>query len=269
MSQYDLTLNDNYRSQYNNNEREMFSRYMSLVSEFCAQAEDSIKVNRLEYFSYVSVKGLETLTHVFRMLLLYTKNLDLTFYNCKKALYYYLEFIGQIGDDNHEFLKLTSNDASLFVYKKTVFSVSQPFRKEFNGEVDSEEKLTTDNLFTLTELFLSIFRKEVPRRVVNSTEDLTNTLRSLAYYSTALLNMDYKESSETYNAHLKAVLKFNDALSVYDIPNVQDQLTAIVKKLPKVEIDVDSICNAVSSSEINREEITLRKYINSLFANCA
>ena len=81
--------------------------------------------------------------------------------------------------------------------------------------------------------------------------------------------MDYKESSETYNTHLKAVLKFNDALSIYDIPNVQDHLTAIVKKLPKVEIDVDSICNAVSSSEVNREEITLRKYINSLFANCA
>ena len=269
MSQYDLTLIDNYHLQYTNNEREMFSRYMSLVSEFCAQAEDSIKVNKLEYFSYVSVKGLETLTHVFRMLLLYTKNLDLTFYNCKKALYYYLEFIGQIGDDNHEFLKLTSNDASLFVYKKTVFSVSQPFRKEFDGEDDSEEKLITDNLFSLTELFLSIFRKEVPRRVVSSTEDLTNTLRSLADYSTALLNMDYKESSKTYNAHLKAVLKFNDALSVYEISDVQEQLTAIVKKLPKVEIDVDSICNAVSSSEINREELTLRKYINSLFANCA
>ena len=64
MSQYDLTLIDNYRLQYNNNEREMFSRYMNLVSEFCIQAEDSIKVNKFEYFSYVSVKGLETLTHV-------------------------------------------------------------------------------------------------------------------------------------------------------------------------------------------------------------
>jgi len=240
----------------------MFSKYMSLVAEFCAQAEDSIKVNKLEYFSYVSVKGLETLTHVFRMLLLYTKNLDLTIYNCKKALYYYLEFIGQIGDDNHTFLKLTSNDALLFVYKKTLFSVSQSFRKEFDGEDDSEEKLITDNLFTLTELFLSIFRK----KVLNSREILTNTLRTLVDYSTVLLNMDYNESSRTYNAHLKAVLKFNDALSVYDIPDVQDQLTAIVKKLPNVEVNIDNICNAVSSSEINREELTLRKYINSLFA---
>ena len=269
MSQYDLTLIDNYRVQYNSNEREMFSRYLSIVSEFCAQAKDSIKVSKLTYFSYVIVKGLETLTHVFRMLLLYTKNLDITFYNCKKALYYYLEFIGQIGDDNHEFLKLTSNDASLFVYKKTIFSVSQSFRKEFDGEDDSEEKLITDNLFSLTELFLSIFRKEVPRRMLNTTEDLTNTLRSFADYSTALLNMDYKESTETYNSHLKAVLKFNDALSVYNIPDVQEQLTAIVKKLPKAEVDIESICNAVSSSEINREELTLRKYINSVFANCA
>lgn len=268
MSQYDLNLIDNYHLQYECNEREMFSRYMGLVAEFCAQAEESIKVTKLDYFSYVSVKGLETLTHVFRMLLLYTKNLDLTFYNCKKALYYYLEFIGQIGDDNNEFLKLTSNDASLFVYKKTVFSISQPFRKEFDEENVSNERLITDNLFTLTELFLSICRKEIPRRVVNSTEDLTNTLRSLTEYSTALLNMDYKEPCELYNAHLNVVLKFNDALSVYDITDVQDQLIAIVKKLPKVDIDIDKICSAVSSSEINREELTLRKYINTLFASC-
>lgn len=265
MSQYDLTLIDNYRSEYDCNEREMFTRYMALVSEFCVQAEESIKVNRLDYFSYVSVKGLETLTHVFRMLLLYTKNLDITFYNCKKALYYYLEFIGQIGDDNHEFLKLTSNDASLFVYKKTIFSVNQSFRKEY----DENEKLITDNLFTLTELFLSIFKREVPRRIINSTEDLTNTLRSLTDYSTALLNMDYKESDETYNKHLKAVLKFNDALAVHNITDVQDLMTAIVKKLPKVTISVDDICTAVSSSEINREELTLRKYINNLFSNCS
>tara|TARA_Y100000287_G_scaffold181787_1_gene178361 strand:- start:3826 stop:4542 length:717 start_codon:yes stop_codon:yes gene_type:complete len=238
---------------------------MALVSEFCVQAEESIKVSRLDYFAYVCVKGLETLTHVFRMLLLYSKNLDITFYNCKKALYYYLEFIGQIGEDNHEFLKLTSNDASLFVYKKTVFSVNQSYRKEY----DEIEKLTTDNLFTLTELFLSIFKREVPKRVNNSTEDLTNTLRSLTDYTTALLNMDYKDSDELYNKHLKAVLKFNDALSVYDISDVQDLLTAIVKKIPKVKVSIEDICSSVSSSEINREELTLRKYINSLFANCS
>lgn len=268
MSQYDLSLIDNYRSQYDCTEREMFTRYMSLVSEFCAQAEDSIKVNKLDYFAYVSVKGLETLTHVFRMLLLYTKNLDITFYNCKKALYYYLEFIGQIGEDNHEFLKLTSNDASLFVYKKTVFAISQSFRKEFDGEDDADEKLTTDNLFTLTELFLSVFRREAPRRIVNSTEDLTNTLRSLADYTTALLNMDYKEPCQTYNTHLTAMLKFNDAIATRAVDDVQELLTAIAKKLPKVDVDIDSICAAVSSSETNREELTLRKYINSLFSGC-
>ena len=81
--------------------------------------------------------------------------------------------------------------------------------------------------------------------------------------------MDYKDSDELYNKHLKAVLKFNDALSVYDISDVQDLLTAIVKKLPKVKVSIEDICSSVSSSEINREELTLRKYINSLFTNCS
>ena len=49
------------------------------------------------------------------MLLLYTKNIDLTISHCNKALYYYIEFIGQIGDENHSYLQLNSKDATLFI----------------------------------------------------------------------------------------------------------------------------------------------------------
>ena len=62
---------------------------------------------------------------------MYTKNLDLTVYHCKKAYLFYVEFIGQIGDDNNSYLQLNSKDATLFVYKKTIFEINNEYRKQF------------------------------------------------------------------------------------------------------------------------------------------
>ena len=64
---------------------------------------------------------------------MYTKNLELTIYQCKKALYYYIEFIGQISDVSlhHSYLQLNSKDATLFVYKKTIYDINNVYRKNF------------------------------------------------------------------------------------------------------------------------------------------
>ena len=59
-------------------------------------------------FIFILQRGLETLKHCFKMIYMYTRNLDLTIYHCKKAFCYYVEFIGQIGDDNHTYLQLNS-----------------------------------------------------------------------------------------------------------------------------------------------------------------
>ena len=42
----------------------------------------------------------------------------------KQAIFYYVEFIGQIGEDSQGFLQLNSKDAILFVYKKTIFDIN-------------------------------------------------------------------------------------------------------------------------------------------------
>ena len=42
---------------------------------------------------------------------------------CKKTLRYYIEFMGQLGEDGNTFLQLNSKDAVLFVYTKTIFEI--------------------------------------------------------------------------------------------------------------------------------------------------
>ena len=72
---------------------------------------------------------------------MYTKNLELTVHHCKKAFLYYVEFIGQIGDDNHTFLQLNSKDATLFVYKKTIFDINNEYKKKVTYTLNETKKL--------------------------------------------------------------------------------------------------------------------------------
>jgi len=61
--------------------------------------------------------------------LYYTKNIDITYFQCQKSFYYYIEFIGQITEEQHTFLQLNSRDAITYVYKKTLFEINNDFRK--------------------------------------------------------------------------------------------------------------------------------------------
>ena len=62
------------------------------------------------------------------MLFIY-KKFRFTYKHCQQGFFYYVEFIGQIGNDNGGFLQLSSKDAVLFVYKKTLFDLNPEYKK--------------------------------------------------------------------------------------------------------------------------------------------
>jgi hypothetical protein len=78
------------------------------------------------------IRGLETITHVFHYILFYSKNLDMAYYHSQKSFYYYVEFIGQISDDQNTYLQLSSRDATIYVYKKTIFEINNENKRLFN-----------------------------------------------------------------------------------------------------------------------------------------
>lgn len=137
---------ENYNKTLDETEKLVFIRYVGLINEYLTLCGENIYMQNSTYLKFVMKRGLETLSHIFNIMLLFTCNLDLTFYHCQKAFYYYVEFIGQIGDDNHTFLQLNSKDASLFVYKKTIFDLNNEYRKDFVENVDMENKFTSIKL---------------------------------------------------------------------------------------------------------------------------
>ena len=152
-----LQNSENYKCNFDLKINEYLQKYQALIEEYIIFSHDNIYIQNVTYYKFVIKRGVETLNNIFNFLLMYTKNLDLTYYHCQKSFYYYVEFIGQMGDDNHSFLQLNSKDASLFVYKKTIFDINNEYRKEFTT-TNADLKYLKINSFSICfKIFPQIF----------------------------------------------------------------------------------------------------------------
>jgi hypothetical protein len=148
-SQFMLYTISNYKPSIENSISEILKTFIDILIEYMRFITEKIIMKNKKYYYFIFERGLETLIHVFSVIFYYTKNLELTFYHTQKACYFYVEFIEQISDDNVTFLQLSSRDAILFVYKKTIFDINNEYKKGIQEPI-SEDKiiLSTINLYT-------------------------------------------------------------------------------------------------------------------------
>ena len=138
--------------------------YINLMSEYFISIIEKKKLNNSKCFLFIFERGMTTIQHVFMLLLLYTKNLQLVLNECKKGYFYYIEFIEQIMDEDYNFLHLSSSEAVLFVYKKTIYEININYRKKNNRLLNSEELFLSNfkmiitkfqhNLYSLMKQFI-------------------------------------------------------------------------------------------------------------------
>ena len=144
-SQYLLYNVDNYRSVIQNTPYEILTKFTEVLIEYMRLIAEKINIKNKQYYIFIFERGIETLIHIFSMIFYYTKNLELTFYHSQKAYYFYIEFIEQISDDNITFLQLSSRDALMFVYKKTIFEINNDHKKSNIYLTDEERKIISYN----------------------------------------------------------------------------------------------------------------------------
>jgi|SaaInlStandDraft_6_1057023.scaffolds.fasta_scaffold00388_12 hypothetical protein len=255
---------DNYKQTLIETNDIVIDKYLDIIHEYIMFAISNIHIQKHNYFKYIINKGLETIQYVFLMLLLYTKNLELVHYHCSKAFYYYVEFIGQVGDDNHVFLRLTSKDAILFVYKKTIFEINDSFKRTFQNP-DNEEKKQFDTINSMIELTNSLLYSSFDKCVdVNSPE--RNNL--FVDYSASIVKIVTKIaciSNIHSNDTVKSVKLFNDSIS----PSIADPNTYIqtmsyfVKKMIKTHIPYEIMNKKKIIIECDNIE-NIQKYITNL-----
>jgi hypothetical protein len=98
--------------------------FNKLLETFHLLFNKNIMTKKNHYMEFIYKQGMKCLNHIFVLLLQYTNNIQFTYYHCEKGIYYFTEFISQIENEN-SFLKLSSIDAIIFVYKKTIYNVNK------------------------------------------------------------------------------------------------------------------------------------------------
>ena len=193
---------------------------------------------------------------------MYTNNLDLTYNNTQRALYYYIEFISQISDDEHSFLNLTSHDATMFIYKKTLFEIDDDYKKKF---VQTPEMSTLFAKLT----FIANINKDLIKYSVNKFNIYDHSLIFDTCYTQIMGHIIHicLSNDNAYNI-LTVIENFIHNLynKQYDYNKFNQLIFHFIKKLIKID-NIDHINILISKKFLHTEfdnksiELTHIKFI--------
>jgi len=127
---YSLNNSENYKTELDTDITDIVKKISELFLDYFKYIIENIKLKKNNLFRFIIMRGLDTLIHVFKTIFFYTRNIELAYFHCQKSFYFYVEFVTQISDDEKLFLKLSSRDATTYVYKKTIFEINNELKKK-------------------------------------------------------------------------------------------------------------------------------------------
>ena len=104
---------------------EHFKKLIIEYFDFVQKDDKKFVITNTDIFKYTIIRGLETMTHVFKIILLYTNNLSAAVFHSQRSICLYVEFMLQIIENSQTFLRLRSRDAVMYVYKETIFRLKK------------------------------------------------------------------------------------------------------------------------------------------------
>ncbi len=209
MSENELQNKENYNKIITDNEDEIYSRYTNIIIQYLLLEITKTKNHNAEYVKYILIKGVFTISYVFKMLLMYTCNLQLTYHHCQKSYSYYIEFIGQIGDDAVTYLQLNSKDAALFVYKKTIFDLSDEIKKNYIETDGNENK--NKNVSIMMDIYNKLIETEITHlnaEQIKNTEFINKIYTSIGRVNSKLCKLYHYSNSREENE--KKTIQLNE-----------------------------------------------------------
>ena len=263
---------ENYKKDLNESVNTIIHKYIECLNEYIIFAISNVHIQKNYYFKYIIIKGLETIYYVFFMLLMYTKNLDLVFYHTSKSFYYYIEFIGQVGDDNHVFLRLTSKDAILFVYKKTIFEINDSYQQTFVSPID-DEKIKFNTIGKALDTINSVLKYTFDKyEVKNSPErnniylDTSNNI--LKYFMKMCIINNTSNNSIQLQNNFNILQDFNEKIvgKINGYENYNNIIISFIKKLTKHNINYESYYEKAKYSNFETDNLSeINKSISQYF----
>jgi hypothetical protein len=223
MNEFDLQNIENYNKIIVDGEDEIYSKYTNVIIQYLLLGIEKIKNQNAEYVRYILIKGIFTISYVFKMLLTYTCNLQLTYNHCQKSYSYYIEFIGQIGDDAVTYLQLNSKDAALFVYKKSIFEILDEVKKKYTENDMNEKKIK--NVSAMVDIYNKLIETEITHldsHQLKNTEFINKIYSSIGRVNSKLLKLYYCSGGK---------LEGNEKMTNEDAENGSCKTNMFLKKI--------------------------------------
>jgi hypothetical protein len=201
-NKFSLNNTSDYKKEIEFEPKDAVALYIELLLEYYHFIQDNIKDKKCNTF--IVVRGLDTLTNVFKLILLSTKNIDYVCCYTQKAFYYYVEFICQTSEMEKLFLQMTSRDAVIYVYKKTICDINKTIVKSL--EPCSQETLEKINLIDEhVNLYKTIAIKNInTNSKIELFETFISKLKNIIVKDVKLVNADIDhlfytiDTSETF-----------------------------------------------------------------------
>uniref|UniRef100_A0A6C0IFH6 Uncharacterized protein n=1 Tax=viral metagenome TaxID=1070528 RepID=A0A6C0IFH6_9ZZZZ len=231
---YSLYNTDNFKNSLDVTTCIVLNKYKDYIFEFFNIILDNIKVKNNSYYKFIITRGLETITNIFTTILYYTKNIELTSFHCQKAIYFYVEFVSQISEEQNIFLQLSSRDATSYVYKKTIYELNNDFKKNMpyaDEKTVNEFNIITENIKIQKNIFL---------KIINNIQIFINDKKQFD----KCIKLSFKVSS--MEIEIKKLGYFNSIIDFLDIEfqNIDKFLEIVlllIKRISKNE-DVINTC---------------------------
>jgi hypothetical protein len=167
---------------------DVLDKYIQILVEyFNAVVKQKFVVVSPNVLNFITLRGLDTITHVFKYILLYTRNLEATYHHAQKSIYFYIEFTSQVSEHKNAFLQLSSKDALTYVYKKTIYLLNMV-----------DYKPTTCDIKTTINTYMQIYKNLADNIIETRKDELSLTDKDTDKFKLKIIQVktDKKTTSE-------------------------------------------------------------------------
>ncbi len=226
------------------------SLYISIGNQCIKYLLKNLKTTNKEYIIFIIERGIKTITHVYNFLIMYTKNINLLEHHLEKAYLYYVEFVSQIGEESNTYIKLNSKDATLFVYKKTIYDINNDYRHKF--------KLGNTDLILLNKMnsFIEIYN--------NILINITNLI--IKENKIEIIVDEYKKRNKDFEKIIKNTYSL---FSKYDYMNLKHLMNDMVYELLNKNVKIDKFMKILIllTNKYKKKELEYNKLKKKLHSN--
>ena len=273
LNNYILNNLENYNKELSETTIDIFIKYVNLMNEFIIECCENLYMKNINYNIYIIKKGVETLSHIFSILLLYTMNLELVYHHCQNSLFYYIEFISQISGENN-FLQLTLKDSALFVYKKTIFEINNDYKSSF--VISEKDNLKIDTINYLIKIYNSLLYLLIEKHnfsIDNKSSLLKEISANIQKITNRIINLFFVKKDANNEVDTIEQLKVIYYLIEF-IKNKQIEISFFIfidnfiKKISKNKLSLNTITTKLNSEKMEflLNDNSTTKAINLLFS---